>query len=158
MRGTDPPQLYTCRYWAFGSGCPNHDAEGVNLCLFAHWDTGRLASSFDQRGTCKFWLRGNCRKGDRCFYEHRNTGVDAMWQGRKSKSLLSSTVNDTFSNQLNWIEPRNCERCCQRWLQHCKSLKTFTASTNMLTVGSICPLRPDLVSQKGCSSTLQATS
>ena len=86
-----PAALTTCRYWAFGSRCPEIDAQGVDLCEYAHWDTGYLASEMQQRGTCRYWLQGNCKNGHACWYEHRNTGVDGMYQG--CMSILSDQVS-----------------------------------------------------------------
>ncbi|EXJ67695.1 uncharacterized protein A1O5_09041 [Cladophialophora psammophila CBS 110553] len=75
-------KLYTCRYWALGPGCPNTDAFGWLTCEFAHCDTGRLASSVQQRGTCLPWKHfGYCGSGVGCWYEHRETGVTGLYQG-----------------------------------------------------------------------------
>ncbi|KAI1629206.1 hypothetical protein EDD37DRAFT_671023 [Exophiala viscosa] len=75
-------QLSTCRYWALGSRCPNIDAFGTNICQYAHWDTGKLAGHLEQRGTCIPWkYYGYCGRGAGCWYEHRRTGVDGLYQG-----------------------------------------------------------------------------
>ncbi|OAL26770.1 hypothetical protein AYO22_04123 [Fonsecaea multimorphosa] len=41
---------YICRYWALGPRCPNVDAFGASTCEFAHWDSGRMATTVQQRG------------------------------------------------------------------------------------------------------------
>ncbi|EXJ88013.1 hypothetical protein A1O1_04940 [Capronia coronata CBS 617.96] len=52
------------------------------VCSYAHWDTGRLASHFQQRGTCMAWkVLGYCGRGGGCWYEHRLTGVTGLYQG-----------------------------------------------------------------------------
>jgi hypothetical protein len=77
-------KLQTCRYWALGPRCPNV-VNGIDECQYAHWDTGRLASSLEQRGTClNFSQHGFCYRGDNCLYEHRNCGVTGLDQGSKS--------------------------------------------------------------------------
>jgi len=82
-RTAPPRSLFTCRYWALGPACPNLNSYGTDVCTFAHWDTGLLASDFEQRGTCRYWLQGRCHKGESCWYEHRDTGVDGLYQGGK---------------------------------------------------------------------------
>lgn len=80
--------LRTCRYWALGPQCPNTDAFGTNVCAYAHWDTGKLASHFEQRGTCLSWRHlGYCGKGIGCWYEHRQTGVTGLFQGSMFSTL-----------------------------------------------------------------------
>ena len=82
---TDMPfhsALHTCRYWALGPSCPNFDAFKTVTCTFAHYDTGRLASDVQQRGTCLAWKHyGYCGKGVGCWHEHRETGVTGLYQG-----------------------------------------------------------------------------
>lgn len=82
-------QLLTCRYWAFGSRCPDIDVNNVQTCQYAHWDTGRLADFYEQRGTCYDWFhRRVCPFGVSCSYEHRDTGVIGLNQGSKSPRRL----------------------------------------------------------------------
>ncbi len=78
-------QLLTCRYWAFGPRCPDIDASNVQTCHYGHWDTGRLADFYEQRGTCYEWFHKRfCSFGVSCSYEHRDTGVIGLNQGGKS--------------------------------------------------------------------------
>ena len=75
-------KLLTCRYWALGPGCPNV-VNGIDSCEYAHYDTGRLASPFDQRGTCLEWSKLSYCPKVACWYEHRHTGVTGLNQGSK---------------------------------------------------------------------------
>ncbi|KAF7510110.1 hypothetical protein GJ744_007009 [Endocarpon pusillum] len=82
MHSLSGRQLLTCRYWAFGPGCPDVDAHNVQTCPYAHWDTGRLVDFYEQRGTCYDWFHKRvCPFGISCSYEHRDTGVMGLNQG-----------------------------------------------------------------------------
>ena len=84
MHSLSGRQLLTCRYWAFGPRCPDIDARNVQTCHYAHWDTGRLADFYEQRGTCYEWFyKRFCPFGVSCSYEHRDTGVMGLNQGRQ---------------------------------------------------------------------------
>ncbi|KAL2436374.1 hypothetical protein ABEF95_009286 [Exophiala dermatitidis] len=99
MASNPVSKLYTCRYWALGPACPNIDAFGTNICPFAHWDTGRLASHFQQRGTCVSWKHlGYCGRGSGCWYEHRLTGVTGLFQGTIELTGFELQVADAASN------------------------------------------------------------
>lgn len=50
------------------------------LGRFAHYATRGLAMEEHQPGTCKSWERGFCSDGQACFYEHRETGLDGLYQ------------------------------------------------------------------------------
>jgi hypothetical protein len=90
MRSLSGRQLLTCRYWAFGTRCPDIDASDVQTCQYAHWDTGRLADFYEQRGTCYEWFHKRvCPFGVNCTYEHRDTGVMGLNQGCRSLLVLS---------------------------------------------------------------------
>ncbi|EXJ86808.1 hypothetical protein A1O3_03762 [Capronia epimyces CBS 606.96] len=89
---------YTCRYFAYGPACPNHDAFGRNICPYAHWDTGQMASHFWQPGTCLKWKSlGYCEHGTACWYEHRITGVSALYQGTIELAGFELEVADAAS-------------------------------------------------------------
>ncbi|KIW10452.1 hypothetical protein PV08_11416 [Exophiala spinifera] len=88
----------TCRYWALGPACPNIDAFGTITCSYAHWDTGRLASHHQQRGTCIPWkYYGYCGRGVGCWYEHRDTGVDGLFQGTIDLNGIELEIADAAS-------------------------------------------------------------
>ena len=97
-------KLLTCRYWALGPSCPSI-IKGVDHCQFAHWDTGRLASPLEQRGTClNFSQHGYCYKGGSCWYEHRDCGVTGLYQGSKRLHFSCSLWGSLFANCLIAIE------------------------------------------------------
>lgn len=84
-------RLLTCRYWAFGPGCPDIGARNIQTCPYAHWDTGKLADFYEQRGTCYEWFcKRSCPFVAGCSYEHRDTGVMGLHQGSKFASTLYS--------------------------------------------------------------------
>jgi hypothetical protein len=90
MQSSANRQLLTCRYWAFGSRCPDIGADDVQTCPYGHWDTGRLAGFYEQRGTCYEWFQKRaCPFGASCSYEHRETGIMGLNQGSKSPLYLS---------------------------------------------------------------------
>ncbi len=77
-------KLLTCRYWAFGPGCPNIDHNGIDVCPYAHCDTGRLSNFYEQRGTCWWWATNRgCWWGPSCTFEHRDTGYMGVHDGSK---------------------------------------------------------------------------
>ncbi|KAK6366464.1 hypothetical protein LTS17_010549 [Exophiala oligosperma] len=116
----------TCRYWALGSGCPNFDAFGAVTCSYAHWDTGRLVSHFQQRGTCIQWkYYGYCGRGAGCWYEHRHTGVDGLYQGTVDLGGVELEIADaatkagfdTFNHEalFELIWAISSRQRCKKW-------------------------------------------
>jgi hypothetical protein len=82
---TNAYRRFTCRYWALGPSCP----DGAR-CIFAHRDTGQLATPSHQPGTCIVYSQlGDCYRGTQCEYEHRHTGVTGLYQGSEQDHLTS---------------------------------------------------------------------
>lgn len=56
---------------------------------FAHEAAEELALEAHQPGTCIKWWNGFCADGQACFYEHRDTGFDGLYQtGKVSRQRL----------------------------------------------------------------------
>ena len=104
MQTTSGRKLLTCRYWAFGPRCPNIDENGVDVCPYAHWDTGRLSHFYEQRGTCWYWTTNRgCYWGLACNFEHRHTGYMGVHHG--SKSPYHCLVADLRVVIVHWGSP-----------------------------------------------------
>ncbi|KAL5525986.1 hypothetical protein ACEPAG_7324 [Sanghuangporus baumii] len=93
----------TCHYFRSSRGCRNGDA-----CKFLHGDNETL-SPYDKSKTCKFYVAGFCKRGDKCWFRHINST-----SGESSIELVLSTNTGTSTELDNEDEPTICSICQEK--------------------------------------------